>query len=338
MNNFEFYVIDDLNKNNFHIERFKPAQIDDALNLFQSLTKDDKNLSCFGVQYATGSLDLVHRVNGDSVLVKDYLKVGQSTETSIQGEIESAVARLVSEGIVKYSYAETISVPNAKVVVPIDNDADLKMNSYCADKVLKTSHRSGLNSIDSLFVEGHGWVGFQELSQNAEKYSDNGILKVDMLNVCYAYKRNFVGLGGRMDITPSDFSAMANEINKPYALVAFDAVHYRHQYEGVHNFIVDSFNDLSDAVKAWYDAKDKRPDIPVFVQEQNGPGRASVVFNGVDEELNEISREQAAALYDFKDDVSLDSVLNKAKRASDEYNARQTSKEAGLESFDIEQN
>lgn len=319
---FEFYVIDDLNKSGYHMEHFDKLM--DAVNFFCNMDGSNGKMPALGFQVGTSGLDLMYKINERNVLVPDYKKMDVMSEDmqGIETPIFEAVKRLVDEGFVNHELANALLPKHLanglSVVVPVSlGTFDLK-DSYCKDKVLKTTNKSGLDAIDSLFVEGHGWVAYQSLCFNPEVYCKDGVLKVDMLNVCYVLEKNLVGIDGRMDIKPSDFLKMVEDINKPYHISVYDENEYKHQYENQHNFIVASFDTLPEAVKAWYDIEERVKVTPGVVDKASG----SCVFNGSNGDLEYIPREDAAKVYGFVCDneetkKSIDDIIHEATRVSE---------------------
>lgn len=317
---FQFYVIDDLNKQGYHMEHFDNLM--EAVNFFSNMDSANGKLPALGFQIGNYGLDLMHRINDRNVLVPDYKKIDVMSEDmkGIKAPIFEAVKCLVDECYVKHELANALLpkylADGLNVVVPVSLGTFGMKDSYCKDKILKTAHKSGLDAIDSFFIEGHGWVGFQEVCKNPEEYSKDGVLKIDMLNVCYVFEKNLVGLDSRMDIKPSDFLMMVEDINKPYHISVYDKNEYNFQYKNQHNFIVASYNTLPEAVKAWYDIDKRTEYTPGVVRD------GSCLFNGCDGNLKEISYEEAANLYGFdcdkeKQEKSIDDIINDATRVSE---------------------
>ncbi len=320
MNKFgvEFYVANDLNKPGTHFETFD--NVKQALDLYLSLDSQDGKMPVLGCQKDNSGVDLIHGVNGENILVLDYQnKYMSNTIKNIVGELDDIVQHLINEGAVKYQYDKNFGPlsRSSKVVVPVVSKENEIENTYIADKVLKARDGFGWTAIDSCFVGGHGWVGGEELFNNPEKYCDNGMMKIMQVNVCYVRENKFVGIDGRMDISPADFVKMAEQIQKPYCISVYDKNNYNYQYNNLHNFTVASFDTLPEAIKAWYDINEKVEFTPGVVDKAAG----SCVFNGCDENFEAISYKQAAEIYGFTyekvgDERSIDMIINDASERS----------------------
>lgn len=310
MDKMRFYVIDDL-KSNFSIEYFD--DIGAALERFQEAKGQKKALPALGVRIGDGSLDLVHGVNGEAVLVPDYRHNENFSEPmkAAEGDIQEAVRWLVLEaGNILYEYQNDIMPAwigrDVTVLVPVTLGDEPK-SSYCEGKVLKTELQSGIDAIDSLYIEMHGWVGYNELIKHPEEYVADGVIKVPQMNVVYVQDKNVVGMDGRMDIAPCDFKAMVNDINKPYSLIVYDGTQYTNEFRNKHDFIVASYDDPASAVKGWYELQERKR-VPALVQ--NAQTR-EVLFNGYDENDQRMSIKEAAKKFGFNDS-DLDARLSDA--------------------------
>lgn len=314
MGDMKFYVIED-KRNNFSIEYFE--EIGTALERFQEAKVDAKKFPALGVRIGDGSLDLLHGVNGDAVLVPDYRHTDNFSEPmkAAEGEIQEAVRWLIEEKwAVTYEYQNDI-LPgwlqgDVTVLVPVTLGDEPK-NSYCNGKVLKTELQSGIDAIDSLYIEMHGWVGYSELLKHTQEYAPEGFIKVPQMNVVYVQEKNVVGIDGRMDVAPSDFKAMVNDINKPYTLTVYDGTKYTGEFRGKHDFIVASYDDVASAVKGWYELQEKRQ-VPALVQNRE---TREVLFNGYDENNMRMSFEEAAKKFGFDGEGLDERLLDAVERA-----------------------
>lgn len=315
----KFYVIDNLKNAGCQFDYFN--DISDAVTRFYEHENVPGKTPVLGVQVGMGSMDLIHGVNGNNVLCRDYRNSANLSEDmrSVLKEINNIVDKFVTDGTVTCEYCSELLLDSALVLVPISKSKDGYDDRYCDGKILKTSFRYGCDAIDEAFVKGHGWVGYQELRTNTGEYCKDGVLSVDALNVIYVLERNRVGVDGRMDVSPADFVKMVDKINKPYTLVAYDTQNYNYQYKDRHDFIVGSYDDVSDAVKAWYDIKTKHSDLKLYVAHLEN-GRESAVFNGVDDNFEEISYDKAAEMFGFEGEKTVESLIREATATTQAQN------------------
>lgn len=311
MSEYRFYVVNDLiSGHKSSVEYFEDVRV--ALDRYLSLENNTVRLPALGIEAGNGGLDLIHGINGENVLVPDYRRQGLTWSPEMQSvlnDVNKFVEMFVLEGVVQREFLTVPLVDSVRTIVPATLSRDDYDDGYCNDKTLKTSRRNGLDGIDSLFIQGHGWVVYSDLVENPEKYCSDGFLYVDAMNVAYIRDKNVVGLDGRMDVCPSDFAKMVERINKPYVLVAYDANDYNFQYKGKHDYIVASYDNLSDSVKAWYDFKEKHPEAPMYVGHQER-GRESAVFNGVNDDFEALTRAEAAKIYGFDmDENTVDALI-----------------------------
>ncbi len=300
MNNLlEFYVIDDLKKTGYHMEYFD--NLDSAREQFGSLDGFDGKMPVLGVQVGTGGLDLVHRLNGDNVLITDYKKSDalSSDMKSVFNIIDAAANELINEGVVQFRSCHSIlpwrDMP-IKVIVPVT--PDFTPDAYCNDKILKAGDGIPAVAINELFVEGDGWVKYKDILQDPSKYAENDVLKVEKVNVAYVNSEKLVGVNGQMDLSVDNFEYMAEKINKPYYISVSDMDNRRLERG---NFAIMSFDTLPEAVKAWYEVNDKVEFTPGVMDKKAG----CCVFNGCNENFEEITYEEAAEIYSFELDDSL---------------------------------
>lgn len=130
---YKFYVIDDLNKNVFNIKRFDNQHFEDALILFLNHPSKNGEMPAFGIENEGYSLDIIHGVNGEDVLVTDYrMKEALSPQlNSIYDDIEAVVNRLIKDGVVELEYNKD-KTPGSKRFKSIDKiigDAVKKVES-----------------------------------------------------------------------------------------------------------------------------------------------------------------------------------------------------------------
>lgn len=286
---FHFYVIDDLRKAAFPRHKFQ--SLNAALDKFDELS-DDFRLTVLGVEKGTYVWELVQRVNGDNVLVQDYKDHDLAETDAMRPVLDSATAKLLDERVVGRTYSNAFfdrigrSCP---VIVPLGNDTSFDSN-YCADKRLKTISGFGFDAINQLYVNGHGWVNYRDVCEDPESYAENGIISVEGVNVNYTLKMNLSGIDGQMDITPHDFAKLLQDINKEFMLKVYEA-------RLDNSYIVESFEELKDAVRAWYELP---VELTAFVEQRIGYSYHQPVFNGIDDDFNDISFEQASEIYGFE--------------------------------------
>lgn len=308
---FNFYVISDLNKDVFFTNRFD--DFEEALNAFSKFESDNRKLPAMGIETPTGSLDLIHNINGDKVLVRDYLNIERFSKEvqAIKGEIERYAQRLVNEGAVEYRYSGTV-VPwndlSVKTIVPVV--ADFVPDTYCQDKILKAADGIAAVAINEILVNGNGWVKYDTFLNDPYKYVNNGVLKVDMVNVAYVNNGKYVGVDGQMDLSVDNFEAMADKINKPYFISVYDSDNRRLERR---NFTVMSFDTLPEAVKAWYEVNANTEFTPGVCDRKN---RCTCVFNGCDGNFKDISYEEAARIYGFDKVNDIDKLIHNATEVS----------------------
>ncbi len=311
MSECKFYVVNDLiSGHQGAVEYFD--DVCTALDRYLSLENNKERLPALGIQVGNGSMDLIQGINGENVLVPDYRRNGAALSEDMKAALndihEIMKMFVLEEGVVQREFLTVPLVDTARVIVPVTLKREDYDDGYCTGKTLKTSRRDGLDAVDSLFIQGHGWVVYSDLLANPEQYCKDGYLSVDAINVVYIRDNNVVGIDGRMDTCPSDFAKMVERIKKPYTLVAHDVNDYNFQYKGKHDYIVASFDNMSDAVKAWYDLKERHPGVPMFVGRREH-GRESAVFNGINDDLESISREEAGRIYGFADEKTVDTLI-----------------------------
>ena len=127
--NYKFYVIDDLNKNLFNIKRFEKQDFKEALDLFLNHPSGKGEMPSFGIENQGYSLDILHAVNGENILVTDYrMKEALSPQiNSIYDDIEAVVNQLINDGVVELEYNKD-KTPGNKRFKSIDKDIDNAVN------------------------------------------------------------------------------------------------------------------------------------------------------------------------------------------------------------------
>lgn len=312
---FEFYVIDDLRKQGYHMEHFD--NLNGALELFSSLDGSEGKMPTLGIQVGNGGYDLIHRLNGENVLIRDYEKGKYLSDdiNSLSNEMREITQFLIDNGIVGYEYCHSVIPRNwlhtdMSVVTPIE--PDFVPDSYCEDKILKAGDGVPCTAINELFITGHGWVDFKDISlnDNIMKYTDNGLIKVERVNVDYVKSDKLVGVDGQIDLSVHNFEVMADKINKPYYISVHVASYNRFERS---SFAVMSFDTLPEAVKAWYEVNEKTEFTPGVRDRAAG----CCVFNGCNDNLEEISYEKAAEIYGFDKIGDIDGLIADAVKTAE---------------------
>ena len=302
-----FYVIEDLRKAAFPKHVFQ--ELDEALGKFENLANESA-LTVLGVDCDSRTWELMQCVGGDNVLVHDYQMQDFNGLDDVRTVLDMASARLVDDSSVQWVYSQEYFDRVGKscpVIVPLAKDDVGFDGGYCEGKRLKTVSGLGFDSINQLYVTGRGWVEYQDVREQPEVYAVDGVLPVEYVNVNYVLEGNFVGIDGQMDITAQDFSRMVSDVHKEYSLLVYDSL-----LGG--DYIAGSFDSIGEAVREWYELP---ADVCGYVNRTVGNSYQQTVFNGIDDDLEDISYERAAHMYGF-DSHSLDSTLSKAMAASRE--------------------
>lgn len=284
-----FYVNEDMSKNvTVMTPRFDGLQ--DALRALKAIPEREGVVPALGVGGEprvggqTVAVDLVHRVHGDNVLVSGGLNRRE--------DLMEIMEEMIDLSLVTHGYTRELFPRNAAMlaVAPLGNVGGFEgyEKEACASMRLKTAG-GGLDSINELFVVGHGWVPYRELLENCEDFCENGVLRVEGVNVNYVQDGQLFGIGGQMDVSVSDFGRLKEEIGREYSLRVFD------EDFGAY-FVSGSFDEIGDAVRAWYDLPDG---VMGYVNRSMENGRECSVFNGMDDDFEEIPLELAARMYGF---------------------------------------
>lgn len=290
---FSFYVVDDLRSQKAAVIEFTTKSLNEALERFQTVMGDNGAVPALGVLAGLRFQDLLQKVHGENVLVRDYKYRINDWNEKMVTVMDQVCDCLMDENVVNLTYSLDFFDRIGKscpVIVPLGNGDRGLDNGYCRDKRLKTISSFGFDAINQLYVNGHGWADYREILEDPAAFAEKGILRVEGVNVNYTNKTNLQGIDGQMDITPHDFSQMLQDINREFTLRVFD------EKLGA-SYIVDSFDELKDAVKAWYELP---AELTAHVEQQVGYGYQQYVFNGIDDDFEEIPYEQAAREYGFE--------------------------------------
>lgn len=311
-----FYVKEDLRDVGCVGERFEGFM--EAWGYFSAVRCNERAWPALGIERGLRGVDLVHRVDGKCVMVREYQEPWMAPELQAMRPVcERIEKHLIETGLVTHCYCRDLFVrglPAPVVVVPAVPDGMEFDDFACNDKRLKTVG-GGLDSVNQLLVEGYGWVDYQDLLEAPREFCQGRILHVDGVNVNYNLKDSYMGVDGRMDVSVQMFLRMLEDVQKEFQLVVFDNCLEQ-------NFVVNSFDKESEAVRAWYDLGEVALDetVSAFVM-QRVRGYSKVVFNGLDDELKEIPFEQAARMYGFttrglgkERGMVVDEILHNAKQ------------------------
>ena len=137
---YKFYVIEDLNQNVFNIKRFDSMHFEDALVLFLNYPSKNGEIPAFGIEYKGYSLDIIHGVEGEDILVTDYrMKDALSPQiNSIYDDIEGIVNHLIRQGVVELEYNKS-KEPGSDRFKSIDKVIDNAVKK--AESTGKTSNK-----------------------------------------------------------------------------------------------------------------------------------------------------------------------------------------------------
>lgn len=303
-NGFGFYVIDDLKSRVYQTHRFQ--SMNEAVVAFRGTEPKEGEVPVLGVEVGTSSLDLVHRVNEINVLVSEYKNDNLSERMLVvRGQLDKLVAFLKDELGISHTYCHAFfdrigrSCP---VIAPLGKCEDGFDESYCADKRLKTISGFGFDAVNQLFVLGHGWVNYSDVKEAPDAFCKNGVMCVENVNVNYVLKKNFVGINGQMDISVHDFTQMLRDVNKEFSLRVYEP-------RLDNSYIVNSYDNLKDAVRAWYELP---ANLSAQVNQTVGYSYQQIIFNGVDDNFDDIPYEKAAEMYGFESD-GVEQVIADAK-------------------------
>lgn len=290
---FRFYVIEDLRAGRAPVVQVTTESLNEALSWFDEFSRHEGALPALGARKGEYCLDLLQRVNGNNVLVRDYKNDNVSVSIKVlRPTLDKIVGYLIDEGAATHAYYYDLFSRvgrSCPVVGPVGRSEDGFDNGYCEDKRLKTSAGYGRDAINQVLVVGHGWVEYRDLLEEPGKYWENGVLQVEGINVNYVLNKHLVGIDGQMDVSVHDFSMMVKDIRKEFSLVVFDN-RLDDWYVGA------TFDEMKDAVKAFYALP---ADAVGHVKQTLEGDYQQVVFNGVDESFDEIPFEKAARMFGF---------------------------------------
>lgn len=188
--------------------RFETLQ--EAIREYESLPKEYTS-ALGGYLGPNKCFDFVHRRNGESVLVTDFLRVDEWREN---GSVQQAIDQLIGRLSIRYeSDIRLFGDQRSGVLVPLRRSNEL--NSYFADKVLDpTVENRLLSAINEVYVEGKGWtptLEFLDMLDKIDPYHSSDRLRVGQINIRYVDER---GHQGQADLAPSDFALLKDKTEK----------------------------------------------------------------------------------------------------------------------------
>lgn len=296
-----FYVVDDLryaqnqnrpNRGTFDIFRFD--SLAEAINKFKEIPED--MTPAIGMHLSERSeLDLIHRREGEAVLVTDYLNFPQWRTNS---HVLSAVSELSEALKVEWQMnskliGETILIPLHSFDRIPDKVFDDK-NLAAKTPPIYSDNLNPISAINEVFAEKHGWMPFQDAKKTAEQfgYHNPELLKVQRFNVNYIDNR---GNRGQADISALDLEILkerhailfGNDKVRSAALYKlaeeldefafdFDLYDYKDNIEDREGHVKNLFMDLSsgdtkEIVSYLHDMEEERiidPDLAEKVSDQ----------------------------------------------------------------------
>lgn len=215
------------------VYRFDTLQ--EAVEKFNVLPKE--YTAALGVTLDERSeLDLIHRVNGEAVLIKDYIHIEKyANNPAIQKVVSDLVYQLnicyeLNGGLFNV-HSSQIKSPeefcaengleakdefkylSVAILTPLA-DHTRKLDSYFKDKTLlcKPHVNNLLHSINEVYIEGKGWVAGKEFMKHINKsnynYNNAALPIVSRLNINYV---DVVGHKGQADISPYNFTLLRQQ-------------------------------------------------------------------------------------------------------------------------------
>ena len=206
-----YYVFNDLRyqqngRHTFDIYRFDT--LSEAMDQFRQLPAD--MTPALGMhRNGHSELDLLHRREGEVVLVTDYLNFPSwRTDPSVVQAVDTLCSAFGVEWQMNSKCLGTT------VLIPLERGFERIPNRAFADKNLLTAKPSfydqkpsAYSAINEGYVEGEGWLNYAALRQKAEKFGfhDPHCVKVRQFNIQYVDDH---GHAGQADISPLDLEIM----------------------------------------------------------------------------------------------------------------------------------
>lgn len=210
-NQVSYYVFNDLrfqqnDRHDFDIFRFDT--LEEAMSKFRQIPPD--MTPALGMHRdARSELDLLHRREGDAVLVTDYLNFPKwRTDPDVQKAVDTACAAF------DVQWQMDSRCLNTTILIPLERGFECLPNRVFSDKNLRLAdpahfgHQPSIYSaINEGYVEGEGWLAYPALRQNAERFGfhDPHCVKVRQFNINYIDTQ---GRTGQADISPMDLQIL----------------------------------------------------------------------------------------------------------------------------------
>lgn len=210
-----FYVVDDLRykqnegkvrRNSFDIYRFDTLQ--EAIDKFKEIP--EFMTPALGMHLSERSeLDLVHRREGENVLVTDFFNFPKWRTNE---NVLSAVKDLCEEFNIEWQMNSRL-VTYGTILIPLERNIVRVPDKVFDDKNLASkptpfsNHPNPLSAINEAYVEGRGWLPFADVSRAAESFGYNNpqLLKITQFNINYKDNRGYLG---QSDISPFDLQIL----------------------------------------------------------------------------------------------------------------------------------
>jgi len=168
-----FYVFDDLRyqqnkRGEFNIYRYDT--LSEAIAKFNELPHD--MTTALGMHLDTYSeLDLLHRREGENVLVSDYLNISKwRTSAAVHEALDTIIDTLKPEWQMDHKCI------GESILIPLDR-FDTTADKYFNDKNLLPQQRdmpwqkaSPISAVTEAYVDGKGWVDFKEVFAAAQNF------------------------------------------------------------------------------------------------------------------------------------------------------------------------
>lgn len=211
-----FYVVDDLRyqqnsirqgRGSFDIYRFDT--LPEAIEKFREIPED--MTPAIGMHMSERSeLDLVHRRNGESVLVTDYLNFPRwRTDCNVFDAIKELGDALNIEWQMNSKL-----IPGGTILIPYERNFERvpdrvfdNKNLAATKPTIYSNTPKPFSAINEAFAEGHGWISSSKLKKAAEDfgYQNPELLKVKQFNINYIDNKGSIG---QADISPYDLEIL----------------------------------------------------------------------------------------------------------------------------------
>lgn len=214
MDKLSFYVVDNLRSMQDSGHSFKLTRVDtldEAVKLYNSFPRE--YTSAIGGVLGRGEIDLVHRKNGDDVLVNDFRFIERWNTPVVDEAIEQLIADL------RIRYESDVRTYGTTIVVPLQYGDARKLNSYFDDKYLLPDEDTTnlLSAVNEVYIEDRGWIDgyeFYKMLTNLNEYENPTRYKVQQFNVNYI---DLDGRTGQADMLPCDFALIKEQTEKQSA-------------------------------------------------------------------------------------------------------------------------